>query len=210
MIAWWQSLSGLEHALLYLAIPATLILLLQTLLLLLGGDADGHLEAGGAEGDLDGGDPGNLDGEGLPDGNLAEGLNIFTLRGFVAFFTLFGWGGLWLLQLNVPTLLALFLAVQMGIAGMVGIALVLRAALRLQSDGTVRIGNAVGLDGVVYLTVPPNGAGTGKVNVTIQERLCEIEAVTREEDPLPTGTPVEIIGTEGPDTLLVRRKKQAT
>lgn len=35
--AWWQSLTTLEHILLYLAVPATLILLIQTILLFLGG-----------------------------------------------------------------------------------------------------------------------------------------------------------------------------
>lgn len=32
MGAWWQSLSTLEHILLYIAVPATLVLLVQTLL----------------------------------------------------------------------------------------------------------------------------------------------------------------------------------
>lgn len=30
MAAWWQSLSALDHVLLYIAVPATLILLIQT------------------------------------------------------------------------------------------------------------------------------------------------------------------------------------
>mgnify|MGYP000772906088 CR=1 FL=1 len=34
MAAWWQSLTPLEHILLYLAVPATLILIIQTVLLL--------------------------------------------------------------------------------------------------------------------------------------------------------------------------------
>ena len=33
MAAWWQSLSALDHVLLYIAVPATLILLIQTVLL---------------------------------------------------------------------------------------------------------------------------------------------------------------------------------
>ena len=40
MAAWWQSLSALDHVLLYIAVPATLILLIQTVLLFAGGAFD--------------------------------------------------------------------------------------------------------------------------------------------------------------------------
>lgn len=43
MAAWWQSLTALEHILLYIAVPATLVLIIQTVLLFAGGvfDSDG-------------------------------------------------------------------------------------------------------------------------------------------------------------------------
>ena len=66
-----------------------------------------------------------------------QGLHLLTVRGVVAFLALFGWGGLWLNQIGLPPLLALFLAVPIGFAGMVGIALIVREALRLQYDGTL-------------------------------------------------------------------------
>ena len=68
MGAWWQSLSTLEHILLYIAVPATLVLLVQTLLLLIGG--------GGEGGDLDGGGELDLDGDGIPDGLRPTGTGI--------------------------------------------------------------------------------------------------------------------------------------
>ena len=49
MGAWWQSLSTLEHILLYIAVPATLVLLVQTLLLLIGGGGEGGDWDGGGE-----------------------------------------------------------------------------------------------------------------------------------------------------------------
>lgn len=58
MVAWWNSLTGLEQAFAYLAIPATLILVIQTLLLLFGlghdGDADVDFEPDTSGLDLDG------------------------------------------------------------------------------------------------------------------------------------------------------------
>ena len=156
MTAWWQSLTSLEHALLYIAIPATLILVIQTILLFVGGGLGGEDCGDSPDTDLGG----DLDGAGDPDAGIdtaAEGgsfegmdgsegdhpvqasgpLHLFTIRGIIAFLTLFSWGALWLCQLGLPGFAAVFLAVPIGFAGMVAIALIVREALRLQYDGTL-------------------------------------------------------------------------
>lgn len=224
--AWWQSLTTLEHILLYLAVPATLILLIQTILLFLGGVMDGgeaDMDSDGPDwdtdldsdldGDLDGPDgdahvPGDHDGPDMEEaGQAAAGLHLFTLRGIVAFLTLFGWGSLWLCQLGVLPAVALFLGVWMGLAGMVAIAVVVRQAVRLQYDGTLDIRNAVGLTGSVYLTVPAGRAGQGKVNVLVQEQLREFDAVSDSSQPIPTGADIVVTGLAGRNTLIVSPKK---
>lgn len=131
------------------------------------------------------------------------GLHVLTLRGLVTFFTLFGWSGLLFCQLELHWLLALFFAVQVGVIGMVAVAVILREALRLQSDGTLDIRNALGLPGTVYLTVPAARREAGKVNVTVQDQLREFEAVTDSESPIPTGGSVRVVGVTGGDTLVV-------
>jgi hypothetical protein len=227
MLDWLASLNVLEQILLYIAVPATVLLLLQTALLLAGGGG----EESGADGDsLD------MDGDGIHDlhlghldiahtdahcdlcgeshdghiheGGGAGGLHLLTLRGLVAFFSLFGWSGLLLCQMGLHALLALFLAVQIGITGMVGVALLLREALRLQSDGTLDIRNALGREGSVYLKVPAGRSGQGKVNVVVQEQMHEFEAVTDSESPIPTGAKVIVIGVTGGDTLVVSKKEE--
>lgn len=233
MLAWLDSLTLLEQILLYIAIPATVLLLLQTALLLVVG-------IGGADGDsdtqldLDGGDDLSLDldGDGIPDvhmevgdlhsedihcdlcddkhegsvhtGDGTAGLNLLTLRGLVAFFTLFGWSGLLFCQLGLHWLLALFLGIQLGIVGMVAVAFILREALRLQADGTLDIRNALGRAGSVYLTIPAERRGQGKVNVLVQEQIREFEAVTDSETPIPTGAEVIIVAITNGDTLVVQ------
>lgn len=234
MLAWLESLTLLEQILLYVAIPATLLLLIQTVLLFLGmgGEHDGTADSpeGAALLDMDAAhDFVDLNGDGIPDmphdlelhgghcdacgeHNAGEhnhegsgnGLHVLTLRGIVAFFTLFGWSGLMFCQLNFHWFLALFLAVQVGIIGMVGVAFILREALRFQEDGTLDIRNAVGLPGSVYLTVPGERSGVGKVNVVVQEQLREFEAVTEEKEPIPTGADVLVTGITNGDTLIVK------
>ena len=61
----------------------------------------------------------------------------------------------------------------------------------------------LGGTGLVYLTIPPNRSGPGKVSVTVQEQLREFEACADSERPIPTGRPVRIIGLLEGNTLLV-------
>ena len=90
------------------------------------------------------------------------GLRIFTIRGLVAFFSVFGWAGLALSRSGVPGGVSTLIAFLLGLGAMVVLALMLQGALRLQSDGTMDLKNALGLCGTVYLTVPPRRQGTGK------------------------------------------------
>ena len=208
MAAWWQSLSALDHVLLYIAVPATLILLIQTVLLFAGGAFDSDGDAGVP--DADGPDFDGPDADGGPLHEAAAdpetpdtGLHLFTVRGVVAFLVLFGWGGLWLHQVGLPGFLAVFLAIPIGFAGMMGIALAVRQALRLQYDGTLDLRNALGRTGTVYLTVPPGRSSPGKVTLTVQEQLTEFEALTDSPAPIPTGSPVRVTGLAGRGALLV-------
>lgn len=240
MNAWLESLSALEYAALLVAVPATLIMVIQTLLLIFGlhneADGDGDFDDGDidldadfdadldvdadvdpdldvasdADGDIDVEADADLDdGPDDPggDGNagLFAGLRILTLRGAVAFLAIFGWGTLWLLRIGLHPILSLFFGVAMGVWAMVLVALLLRVALRLQEDGTVRIQNALGLSGSVYLTVPPARQGLGKVTVLVQEHLTEFDALTDDPEALPTGSRVLVIGVSGKDQLIVTR-----
>lgn len=72
MSAWWASLTWLERTFAYIAFPATLLLVLQTLMLLFGlghdGDGDGDADV---DGEFDAGI--DLDGDGIPDGVDLDG-----------------------------------------------------------------------------------------------------------------------------------------
>ena len=59
-------------------------------------------------------------------------LRIFTLRGFVAFFAIFGWSGLSMLRNGIQPALSIILAFLLGVIAMVITALITRSFLRLQ------------------------------------------------------------------------------
>lgn len=226
MVAWWNSLTGLEQAFAYLAIPATLILVIQTLLLLFGlghdGGADVDFEPDTSGLDLDGdlpeldGDvplPGEVDAgtDTIWDGDHVDtapdaGLRIFTIRGFVAFFSVFGWCGLAMLRGGATPALSVLISFLLGAAAMVAMAALFRLAMKLQSDGTLDLRNALGASGSVYLTIPASRKERGKVNVMVQGQLGEFEAVTDEKESIPTGSEVVVVGITGRSTLVVCRK----
>lgn len=223
MVDWWNTLTALERCFAYIAIPATLILAIQTLLLLfgLGHDSDGD------SGDVHWGGEGiDLDGDGIPDGYDMDGdglidsppddvsgheitdagLRIFTVRGFVAFFSVFGWCGLALLKAGTNSVAAALISLCLGLAAMLAIALILHFALRLQADGTLNLRNALGACGNVYLTIPPARQGVGKVTAVVQEQLGEFDAVTDDAEAITTGCEVVVVGITGKSTLVVCRK----
>ena len=77
-------------------------------------------------------------------------------------------------------------------------------AASLNENGTLQMESAVGKVGEVYITVPPGMTGTGKVNVIIQGRLTEAEAMTDIDCPLKYGEPVQVVGMAVGNVLKVR------
>ena len=220
MVNWWESLSLMERLFACVAIPATVVLLIQFVMSLIGlGDHDTEMDSPDADDLPDGVD---LDGDGIPDGidldgdgvpdelehdgeHGGAGLHLFSLRGIVAALAVYGWAALAVSRAGHPWLMALTVGLIMGAAAMVAVAVVMRLFLRLQSDGTVDVHNAVGLTGEAYLTIPGGRSGAGKVNVVIQETMTECAAVTDEEEPIPTGTPVTVVGLTRERELIVMR-----
>ena len=232
MRIWWESLTLLQRVFACIAIPSTLLLIVQLVLSLVGlGDHEGDLDHDGVPDgidldhdgipdgiDLDGdGIPdiavADLDHDGLPDGeghsSVSEGLGslrLFTLRGILAFLAVWGWAVLAITRAGRPWLMGVLLGLVLGAAAMVLIALTMQMILRLQADGTVSLNNAVGSGGEVYLSVPPLRSGEGKVNVVIQDTMTECAAVTDEEAPIPTGASITVVGVTKERQLIVIRR----
>ena len=130
-------------------------------------------------------------------------VGLLTFRTLAAAITFFGLGG-WLATtregLSAPLQLAIALAA--GGGAMFLVAWLMRSLARLQAEGTVRIERSIGTTGTVYLPVPAQKAGVGKVHLTLQHRTVEYQAVTAREQ-LPTGAKVVVVGVVSADTVEV-------
>lgn len=207
---WWEALSLTTQIFYCIATPATLVLLIQTILLFLGIGDDGDVDAdlvdlADADADTDG-----IFGEdtlsSLEDAAGFDFLSLFTLRGIVAFLVVFGWVGAAMSSAEAPLYVTIPVAFVSGFAMMMAIALLLRAVMRLRSDGNLDNRNAIGLSGRVYLAIPPARSGEGKVQLLLQGRLAEREAVTDDDVAIPTGAEVVVVALSGQSTLVVKRK----
>ena len=130
------------------------------------------------------------------------GFALFSFRGITAFGMFLGWTGF----LTLRSGNSLFLAILVGIlAGSIAVWLayhLIKFLLKFQSSGTLDLNRAIGKRGTVYLVIPPKNEGFGKVNITIQGALRELEAVT-DGDAIPTGEAVLVFAiTEGGQLLV--------
>ena len=219
---WWETLSPMQQVFAYIAIPATVIMLLQTILLLFGmGSHSDHDVGGSFDGDhdvdfdMDSDMDSDFDVSDGHDGVFGEdsshvhetfhdsGLRVFTVRGLVAFFAFGGWLGVAMPRLGISDFLAASIAFAGGTGALLLVAWVMKVSLKLQDQGNIDISNALGKTANVYITVPGNLSGRGKITLTLQERFVELDAMTKQAEPLKAGTLVSVSGSTDNDTLLV-------
>ncbi len=190
MIEWWQTL-GQEvpaHAtglkIFYtIGIVSGVILTIQMVMSLLGGEAD-----------LDGMDAGEGGDTGL-----------FSIRSVGAFFTGFGWTGVAMLQNGQGTGAATFAATVVGMIFLGMVFYLMRYIFSLREEGTLNYANAVGEVGAVYLPIPPKRKGIGQIEVLVQGRMRTVRALTDDEKKIGNRVAVRVAELVDQQTLLVER-----
>lgn len=223
MEAWWEGLGTVLQVLYCIAIPSTLILVLQMLLSMIGGHGDSGMDVSDTSG-LD--TPGELDTDvmfdgdvagdvcdtcgGVHDGAMHDGgnpadfgtLKFLTLQTIVTFLTVFGWVSIVCVSGGMQPVLGILIGAVCGFIMMFVVAKLIQMSGRLAEDGTLNLRNAIGETATVYVTIPPKGDGEGKVTMQLQGRFCEMDAVNAGDTPLASGKQVLVTDIIG-DTLVV-------
>lgn len=206
---WWNQLSTGEQFFWATAIISTTLFVLQTIMTFFGlgeevdfdvdADFDGDFDFDGEmdfDGDID--DPGHFD--------ISHDFRIFSVRGIVAFFTFFSWGGLLVLDAGFPMYLAIILGLIAGFLAMVFVAWALFKMHNMTEVGTEDLTLAIGLTGEAYIPIPAERQGKGKVHIIISQALREMEAVT-DGNKISTGEKVIVIDILPDNTLVVEKHK---
>jgi len=211
---WWESLSSLQQVSFVIATTATSIMILMIILMLIGMDS-----AEGFHGDVGFDFDGSLDGmdgidsiDGVHDMDVFNsdsffsigGLRIVTIRTVLAFFSI-GFWMMFALDGSVASWLVIVLGLVSGIAAAVGMALAMKSIYRLESSGNLDYHSAIGKSAIVYIRIPKNMSGHGKVFLNHQGRLNEVDAMTKEPEDITAKNEVVIVGLQDDSTLLVKR-----
>lgn len=197
----------LQKVLFIIACATTLIMIVQIILMLVGAGSNGFESAegdlvGGAEFDGDAGFDGGSD---LAQSDLgAFGMKLLGMRSITAFLCIFSWIGYTCAYL-MDWWWAVLIGVGAGLVASLLVAFLMTMVEKTQTDGTTNIRRAVGSSAEVYLRIPAERSGTGKINVIVQERMVEVNAVTDEKEDIPTGAAV-IVDSVVSDGLVVVKK----
>lgn len=195
--AWWTSLSVMMKVLWGITLAASLVFVIQTIMTFLGADAGGDfdMDAGGVDGmDAD------FDASGA---DAPSGMNLYTFRNLINFLLGFGWSMILLQDSISSTALLLIISVIVGLALVAIVMYLFKWLSGMQQSGNIDVyKSAVGCQGKVYLTIPGERQGEGKVQITINNAVREYSALT-DSDTLKTGTPIKVLEVLSPSTLLV-------
>lgn len=195
MIEWWTTLSTAMKILWGITLSASLIFVIQTILTFLGADGsmDADFDAGGVDVDVDSSDA----------SDAGSGMNLLTFRNFINFFIGFGWSAILLRDGVTSTSLLLIISVLVGVCLVAIVMLLFKWLTGMQQSGNIDLDKcAEGCQGKVYLTIPAERGGQGKVQITINNSVREYDAVT-DGDALKTGQDIRVVEVINGTTLLV-------
>lgn len=190
MIDWFLALTAAEKTYFIIAVIASIFLFVQIVIML--------FSLGGGDFDVDDVFDGDVDTD--------SGLSIFTIKSMTAFFALGGWCGFVAQTFMEDNIWApILIAVATGTAALFGVAFTMRGIAKLQNSGNIVKSKLVGATATVYVSIPENRSGRGKITLTAQGRYMELDAVT-DGERIPVDSSVEI--TEYSEDFAVVTKKQ--
>lgn len=145
----------------------------------------------------------HLDSIGDSAGDAGDGTSLLSLKPILGFLVGFGWAGGAARQAGYSLPLACGLALIAGAVAMGCIYFLIRSTSRMRSDGTLKVANAVGQIGTVYINIPSNSATGGQITVNVGDRMIVLQAIHQGPATLPSGTKVKVLEFLGSDTVRV-------
>lgn len=172
----------------FVAIPASLIFLGQTVLTFIGLDASDGLDAD-FDGDFDGGD---------------APFQIFSFRNLINFLLGFSWTGISFYNTIDNKSLLIVLAFIVGLVFVYLFFLIIKQVTNLSEDNSFSFNSTIDKVGEVYLNIPEHMSGKGKVMISVNGSTRELDAMT-EYERIPAGTPVTVVRVERDSILIVEK-----
>jgi hypothetical protein len=171
-----EGLDSLLKTFWFVAIPSSLIFIIQTILTFTGADTFDGIDA-----DFDG----DLSGTDAP-------FQLFTLRNLISFLLGFSWTGISFYTTISNKTLLVALSLVVGLLFVYMFFYVIKQVQKLAENNSFSIQNTLGKSAEVYLTIPGQKQGKGKIMISVNGAFHELEAMT-ENDSISTGAVVKVV-----------------
>lgn len=159
-----------------IAIVSSIVFLIQTIVSLIGiGDFETDLDVGGGDG---------MDSSGFSD--------LLSMRNAINFLLGLGWSGVCFYDRISNGFILALVSIIFGLAFVAIFIYVFKKMMKLESNGAFDINTAIGKTCDVYLRIPANRAGTGKVQISFSGSVQELDAVT-DGEMIPSGSKVTVV-----------------
>lgn len=194
-IDWYQALPPYMRAYWTIAIAISVVFAIQMALTLIGlGDTDADTEANVS-------DMGDGNGETMDTGGAIQ---LFTIRNTVNFLLGVGWGGVCLSSVIQNRFLLALAAILCGCIMVAAFIIMYRQLMKLEGNGSYRIEESVGQVCEVYMRIPGNRSGSGKVQISFHGSVQELPAQT-EGEAINSGTKVRVTKVIDKAVLIVEK-----
>jgi membrane protein implicated in regulation of membrane protease activity len=171
---WWDALSSPHQVFWFIAIVFTVLFFIQFILSLIG--MESH----------------SVDLNAHTDINVDHEFSALSMRSLIAFFTFFGWTGVVVLNRGLGVWVAVTLASLAGLAAMFIVAYLMYKFSQLEQSGTLNLYHALDQQGEVYIPIPGERKGQGKIQLKVDGRVRELDAIT-DGVSLKTGDLIRVI-----------------
>ena len=182
----YQGLDTMQQVFWACAIVASVIFIIQFILTMIGLDHS----------DID------VDFDGSDTMDYGDGINLFSVKNFVNFFMGFGWAGVCLKDsISSPTLL-IITALVVGCLFVALFVFIYKQMHKFEHNGAFNINDTIGHSATVYLRIPAGCQGKGKIQISIDGSVHEIDALT-DEDEISSGMNVKVTEVIDNETVKV-------
>ncbi len=181
-----ENLEPLLKTFWFIALPASLIFIIQTIMTFVGLDSSDGLDAD-FDGDFDGGD---------------APFQLFSLRNLINFLLGFSWSGISFYQSIQSQWLLIVVSLIIGLLFVLMYFFVITQIQKLAENNSFKISNTINKTAEVYLPIPEKKSGKGKVMVSVNGAFHELDAMT-ENNYIASNTMVKVVRVESNSILIV-------
>jgi len=188
----FDALTGFEKVLWFIAIPTSLVFLIQFMMIFLGLDSDGDLDT---DTDFDA-DVDNAQGD------AGASFGWFSFKNLMNFFVMFSWTGIACINQDVGLGYTTLWATLAGLSMVVMMTMLMYGMKKLAVDRSPKLIHSVGKTGTVTLAVQEGGKG--KANVLNGGAIREVDVIS-DTGFIPRGATVEVTDIRG-HLMVVKQK----